>query len=255
MGDAIQAAKAGILEIGDVYVVNKADRDGADATVRELQHMLALGERRQPGDWRPPIVKTVAARGEGIDEVVEALEKHRGWLEEPGELRPAAAAAGRRRGRGDRGHGAARPGWATCARRTAGPAWTSSPPRSSPAGPTRTRRPTAWSRASPANRGLAATASVLVLGSAVPAGRAASGTVVDSVGSGVLVGCDVVVVGRSVLARRRGPTQVKVDVLVRGVAAADQAPGSALGVQRVLPGRQAADPERVAVARGPATLT
>ena len=86
MGDAIQAAKAGILEVGDVYVVNKADRDGADATVRELRHMLTLGERRQPGDWRPPIVKTVAARGEGVDEVVEALQKHRGWLEESGEL-------------------------------------------------------------------------------------------------------------------------------------------------------------------------
>ena len=69
MGDAIQAAKAGILEVGDVYVVNKADRDGADATVRELRHMLTLGERRQPGDWRPPIVKTVASRGEGIDEL------------------------------------------------------------------------------------------------------------------------------------------------------------------------------------------
>lgn len=87
MGDAIQAAKAGILEVGDVYVVNKADRDGADATVRELRHMLTLGEKRQPGDWRPPIVKTVAARGEGVDEVVDALEKHRGWLEEAGELR------------------------------------------------------------------------------------------------------------------------------------------------------------------------
>ncbi|MER7585174.1 methylmalonyl Co-A mutase-associated GTPase MeaB, partial [Kitasatospora sp. NPDC097691] len=76
MGDGIQAAKAGILEIGDVFVVNKADRDGADATARELNHMLGLGEAREAGDWRPPIVKTVAARGEGVDEVVEALEKH-----------------------------------------------------------------------------------------------------------------------------------------------------------------------------------
>ncbi|AGJ57335.1 methylmalonyl Co-A mutase-associated GTPase MeaB [Streptomyces sp. NPDC053741] len=86
MGDGIQAAKAGILEIGDVYVVNKADRDGADATARELNHMLGLGESRGPGDWRPPIVKTVAARGEGLDEVVEALEKHRAWMEERGVL-------------------------------------------------------------------------------------------------------------------------------------------------------------------------
>lgn len=86
MGDGIQAAKAGILEIGDLYVVNKADRDGADATVRELNHMLGLGEARGPGDWRPPIVRTIAARGEGIEEVVEALEKHRAWMEEHGVL-------------------------------------------------------------------------------------------------------------------------------------------------------------------------
>lgn len=86
MGDGIQAAKAGILEIGDVYVVNKADRDGADATARELNHMLGLGEARGPGDWRPPIVKTVASRAEGVDEVVEALEKHRAWMEERGVL-------------------------------------------------------------------------------------------------------------------------------------------------------------------------
>ncbi|WP_320780496.1 methylmalonyl Co-A mutase-associated GTPase MeaB [Streptomyces sp. CRN 30] len=96
MGDGIQAAKAGILEIGDVYVVNKADRDGADATARELNHMLGLGEARGPGDWRPPIVKTVAARGEGVDELVEALEKHRAWTEERGVL------AGRRRARAAR---------------------------------------------------------------------------------------------------------------------------------------------------------
>jgi LAO/AO transport system kinase len=86
MGDGIQAAKAGILEIGDVYVVNKADRDGADTTVRELNHMLGLGEARGPGDWRPPIVKTIASRGEGIEEVVEALEKHHAWMAEHGEL-------------------------------------------------------------------------------------------------------------------------------------------------------------------------
>ncbi|MGW2279607.1 methylmalonyl Co-A mutase-associated GTPase MeaB [Streptomyces sp. NPDC001770] len=86
MGDGIQAAKAGILEIGDVYVVNKADRDGADATARELNHMLGLGESRGPDDWRPPIVKTVAARGQGVDELVEALEKHRVWMEEHGVL-------------------------------------------------------------------------------------------------------------------------------------------------------------------------
>lgn len=96
MGDGIQAAKAGILEIGDVYAVNKADRDGADATVRELNHMLGLGEARAPGDWRPPIVRTVAARGEGTDELVAALEKHRAWMEEHGVLAERREARARR---------------------------------------------------------------------------------------------------------------------------------------------------------------
>jgi LAO/AO transport system kinase len=96
MGDGIQAAKAGILEIGDVYVVNKADRDGADQAVRELRHMLSLGERRAPGDWRSPIVKTVASRGEGVDELAAAIDRHRTWLERTGRLsarRRARAAA------------------------------------------------------------------------------------------------------------------------------------------------------------------
>ncbi|MER7071396.1 methylmalonyl Co-A mutase-associated GTPase MeaB [Terrabacter sp. NPDC000476] len=87
MGDGIQAAKAGILEIGDVFVVNKADRDGADATVRDLRHMISLGDRTEPGLWRPPVVKTVAAERIGVDEVMEALDKHRAHLEESGELR------------------------------------------------------------------------------------------------------------------------------------------------------------------------
>jgi LAO/AO transport system kinase len=86
MGDAIQAAKAGILEIADVFVVNKADRDGADQTARDLRHMLSLGERRTAGDWQPPVVKTVAAKGEGVEEVLAALEKHRAWLTESGHL-------------------------------------------------------------------------------------------------------------------------------------------------------------------------
>jgi LAO/AO transport system kinase len=84
MGDAIQAAKAGILEIADVFVVNKADRDGADQAVHDLRHMLSLGERRQPGDWRPPVVKTVASRAEGLDELVTALDKHASWLDSTG---------------------------------------------------------------------------------------------------------------------------------------------------------------------------
>src|ERR1035437_4211934 len=70
MGDGIQAAKAGILEIGDIFVVNKADREGADATVRDLRHMISLGDRSEPDLWRPPVLKTVAARGDGIGEVM-----------------------------------------------------------------------------------------------------------------------------------------------------------------------------------------
>jgi len=95
MGDAIQAVKAGILEIADVFVVNKADRPGADATYRDIQGMLSLGERT-PGGWRPQVVRAVAVKGEGIDEVVAAIEKHRAWLESAGRLqarREARAAA------------------------------------------------------------------------------------------------------------------------------------------------------------------
>ena len=84
MGDGIQAAKAGILEIGDVFVVNKADRDGADATVRDLRPMISRGDRTEPGLWRPPVCKTVASRGEGVEEVMEAIDKHEGWLDASG---------------------------------------------------------------------------------------------------------------------------------------------------------------------------
>ena len=86
MGDAIQAVKAGILEIADVFVVNKADRPGADATYRDIQGMLGLGER-VPGDWRPLVVRASAVKGEGIADVVAAIDKHRAWLETTGELR------------------------------------------------------------------------------------------------------------------------------------------------------------------------
>ncbi len=85
MGDGIQAAKAGILEIGDVYVVNKSDRDGADQVRRDLRAMLALAER-PAGGWRPPIVKTVAGVREGVDEVASAIDKHRAWMVQHGEL-------------------------------------------------------------------------------------------------------------------------------------------------------------------------
>ena len=86
MGDGIQAAKAGILEVADVFVVNKADRDGADTVVRDLRYMLSLGDRRTDEGWRVPILKTVAARGEGADEVVDAVERHGAWLAQSGRL-------------------------------------------------------------------------------------------------------------------------------------------------------------------------
>lgn len=87
MGDGIQAAKAGILEIADVFVVNKADRDGADSTARELRQMLQLGPTDVVGgQWKPPVLKTVASRSEGVDDVVDALERHREWLVSSGEM-------------------------------------------------------------------------------------------------------------------------------------------------------------------------
>jgi LAO/AO transport system kinase len=79
MGDAIQAVKAGILEVADVFVVNKADRDGADATYHDIQGMIALGDRA-PGGWRPQVVRAVAAKAEGIDSIIAAIDKHRQWL-------------------------------------------------------------------------------------------------------------------------------------------------------------------------------
>jgi LAO/AO transport system kinase len=87
MGDAIQVAKAGILEIADVFVVNKADRDGADQVIRDLRAMQSLGGRHSAaGAWRPPIVKTVAIRGEGVPELLAALAKHRAWMRRTGQL-------------------------------------------------------------------------------------------------------------------------------------------------------------------------
>jgi LAO/AO transport system kinase len=84
MGDDIQAIKAGIMEIGDIFVVNKADRPGADKTVTEVTMMMSLVEEH--GDWVPPIVKTVASRNEGIDELDAAIGKHFDYLATSGEL-------------------------------------------------------------------------------------------------------------------------------------------------------------------------
>jgi LAO/AO transport system kinase len=83
LGDDIQAIKAGVLEIADVLVVNKADRPGADETARDLAQMLSLGKLRT--SWKPPILRTVAATGENLLQLVDAIEKHRAWAAENGE--------------------------------------------------------------------------------------------------------------------------------------------------------------------------
>ena len=128
MGDGIQAAKAGILEIGDIFVVNKSDRDGAQALVRELRGMIALGER-EPDAWKPPIVATVAVDGQGIDELLGRIERfrasqqaHAGRLDRPpgrpgppGGRVPRAGPAAGASSRWTRA-----PGWTTGRRRSAG---------------------------------------------------------------------------------------------------------------------------------------
>ena len=89
-GDAVQANKAGLLEIADLFVINKADRPGAAETERDLHSMLDMNTHM--GEWRPPIVHTVASTGEGADAAWEAVGRHRAYLESSGELE-------RRRGR------------------------------------------------------------------------------------------------------------------------------------------------------------
>jgi LAO/AO transport system kinase len=75
MGDDIQAIKAGIMEIGDVFVINKADRDGVFATEKELEALLSLAMRED--SWQPPIVKTIATESKGIEELASAIESFR----------------------------------------------------------------------------------------------------------------------------------------------------------------------------------
>ena len=83
MGDDVQAIKAGILEIADIFVVNKADREGADATIRQLRAMLHLGGSPREG-WEPPILPVVALREEGVAEAAAAIERHMAHLRESG---------------------------------------------------------------------------------------------------------------------------------------------------------------------------
>ncbi len=84
MGDDIQAIKAGILEIGDLFCINKADHDGADKLVRELNMMLDLDSMMT--DWRPPIQKVIANQGEGITELIAYIEKHFEYIKGNGQL-------------------------------------------------------------------------------------------------------------------------------------------------------------------------
>jgi len=75
MGDDIQAIKAGIMEIGDIFVINKADRDGVNSTEKELQALLSLAERDDA--WQPPIIKTIAIESTGIEDLAKAIESYR----------------------------------------------------------------------------------------------------------------------------------------------------------------------------------
>jgi LAO/AO transport system kinase len=82
MGDGIQAIKAGIMEIGDIFAINKADREGVLRTERELELLLSIGQR--PDGWSPPIVKTIATEDSGLDKLAEAIASYRGFVESKG---------------------------------------------------------------------------------------------------------------------------------------------------------------------------
>lgn len=83
-GDAVQAAKAGLMEVADLFVVNKADRPSTTETVRDLEGMLDLAGSP---DWRPPVVQTVATDGTGVDELWDAIRAHRTFLEDEGRIK------------------------------------------------------------------------------------------------------------------------------------------------------------------------
>ncbi len=95
MGDEIQAIKAGILEIADIFVVSKMDKPGADQTVAELAMLLSLDPNRRKTTWRIPIVKTSALKGQGLDQLADAIQQHRVYLIESGVLQERAQRQGR----------------------------------------------------------------------------------------------------------------------------------------------------------------
>jgi LAO/AO transport system kinase len=86
LGDAIQSMKAGVMEIADVFVINKADRPETDQLWAEVTYRIEQDSCIKPSDWTPPVIKTVAVENEGIDELLDAIEKHRRHLEESGKL-------------------------------------------------------------------------------------------------------------------------------------------------------------------------
>jgi LAO/AO transport system kinase len=86
LGDTIQSMKAGVMEIADLYVVNKADRSGADELVSEVTVRVEQDSQIKKAVWKPPIVKTIAVENQGTDTLVEAVEKHRSFLQESGKL-------------------------------------------------------------------------------------------------------------------------------------------------------------------------
>jgi len=92
LGDEVQAMKAGLLEAGEILVLNKADREGCEETCRHLELLLHLrAGGRAPGAWTPPLLRAVAARGEGGDAIVAALDAHRAHLEASGEFERQSA--------------------------------------------------------------------------------------------------------------------------------------------------------------------
>jgi len=93
MGDEIQAMKAGIMEIGDIFVVNKADRDGADRTAAQVASIVQLSDERE---WHPPVLKVSAELNQGIERVIDAIEQHKSYLEQSGKLAEAKASMARR---------------------------------------------------------------------------------------------------------------------------------------------------------------
>lgn len=86
LGDTIQSMKAGVMEIADLYVVNKADRSGADELVSEVNVRVEQDSQIKKAVWKPPIVKTIAVENQGTDTLVEAIEKHRSFLQQSGKL-------------------------------------------------------------------------------------------------------------------------------------------------------------------------